>query len=218
MRLIVGYAHQHGTHHFVSRLLPGRPTCNTATLNLGNCRTVIILKFPQLKLRNLFWLALASLGCLGCGLDPFQDLGSQGAPPSVQACYSGFEVVSRDEGRTYDCIFVDRGGCDSGNFSVDIPELGRVEFSEFDQRASDLAKASARASDVDEGKEVQYWEYGNVSARYQENRCVSAFITDNSGGSLKPIVPVFYRGSPIMLPLSIEGVHKLFGKPLKMER
>lgn len=162
----------------------------------------------------LFWLVLASLSCLGCGLH----LGSHTPPPSVVACYSGFEVSSRDEGKTYDHISVDRRGCDSGDFSVEIPELGRVEFTEFDERASDLAKASARASDGDEGEEIRHWIYGNVMARYQEGRCMSASVTDNSGGSRKPVVPVFYRGSPIMLPLSIEGVHKLFGKPLKMER
>ena len=161
-------------------------------------------------------LTLLTVASVGCGLNaPYpQDIGPQRPRPTVRAIYPGFELASRNDGKLFTELVVFRNGSESGGFSVDIPEIGRINFSDFDSRIHEWAKAC----DCDEQDEDRYCKYGNLSMLYSENRFQDVFVTEESRGSIKPAVPVFYRDQPISFPLTEKSLRSLFGKPQEIKR
>ena len=87
---------------------------------------------------------ILALLCEGCGdtNPPLVDLDVQRPPPQLYAKYGEFYLISQDKGATYDYLYVSRRACTSGLFSVVFPELGDVNFRDFDDELKDIISIS----------------------------------------------------------------------------
>jgi hypothetical protein len=157
-----------------------------------------------------------ALLCLGCGNNSspsLRDQGVQRPPPQLYAKYTDFYLISQDKGASYDYILVSRKACMAGLFSVEFPELGDVNFRDFDDRLKDIMSISKCKLKNGDGS----CYYSNVTIEIANSKVDHVFIKEHRGASLKDEVVCSYRTQPIVLPLEAAAMNSLFGKPKQID-
>jgi hypothetical protein len=158
-------------------------------------------------------LALLCQGCDDNNPSPFADLDVQRPPPQLYAKYGEFYLISQDKGATYDYMLVSRGACISGLFSVKFPELGEVNFRDFDDKLRDIMSISKCKLKNGEGS----CYYSNVTIEIADSKVKHVFIMEHRGASLKEEVVCSYKTQQIVLPLEAGTMNRIFGKPTQID-